>query len=217
MANTPYHSSGFVISYPPVSASVSIDITSFYSQSAVSPFSSSLLNVNGINIRLYRGGTPLPPNTPDIVNISTVPPLSNTLPVITLAFNTSSSIAPYNSFWSNITASDDGASILNLTAKNNILETQNYYYISGSTTVPFSDPVFNKISGSFAGFTVVSDPVSIVPVIKILKDYSGNVVLTNYSLTKTKVTKTYDQYISSIEITSGSLLLYSLSTTIPQI
>jgi hypothetical protein len=213
MANTPYHSSGFVISYPPVSASVSIGITSFATQITVSPFTSSLLNINGINICFYRSGVTPPPNTSNTIYIvvTTGTFLSDT----TNKFNQLSAVSPYDAFWSNITASNDGASNLNLTAKNNTLETQNYYYTSGSTTVPFSDPVFNKISGSFTGFTVVSDRSSIVPVVKTLKDYSGKTILNNDSLPSTNTT--YNQYISYIEITSGSLLLYSTSLTTPQL
>jgi hypothetical protein len=213
MANTPYHSSGFVISYPPVLASVSIDITSFATQIAVPPNTSSLLNINGINICFYRSGVTPPPNTSNTIYIVTT--AGTFLSDTTNKFNQLSVVSPYDAFWSNITASNDGASDLNLTAKNNTLETQNYYYTSGSTTVPFSDPIFDRISGSFTGFTVVSNPSSIVPVVRTLKDYSGKTVLSNDSLPSTNTT--YNQYISYIEITSGSLLLYSTSLTTPQL
>jgi hypothetical protein len=213
MANTPYHSSGFVISYPPALASVSIDLTSFATEITVSPFTSSLLNINGLNVYFYRSSVTPPPNTSNTIYIVTT--TGTFLSDTTNKFNQLSAVSPYDAFWSNITASNDGVSNLILTAKNNTLETQNYYYTSGSTTVPFSDPVFNKISGSFTGFTVVSDPVSIVPVVKTLKDYSGKTVLSNDSLPSTNTT--YNQYISYIEITSGSLLLYSTSLTTPQL
>jgi hypothetical protein len=213
MANFPYNTAGFVISFPSASANASVDITPFYSQSATSPFSSSLLNINGINIRLYRGGIPLPPNTSDTVNISTVPPLSNTLPVITLAFNTSSSIAPYNSFWSDITASDDTVKILTFTAKTPGIQSNNYYLISGSTTIPFTGGKINEISGSFAGFSIISGSAKISSLI----DYNGNEVVLSGSVININDNSKYDQYFNYIKVTQGALLLYPISTTIPQI
>ena len=213
MANTPYHSSGFVISYPPVSASVNIDITSFATQIAVSPFTSSLLNINGLNVYFYRSGVTPPPNTSNTIYISTTTGtfISNT----TNRFNQLSVVSPYDAFWSNITASNDGASNLILTAKNNTLETQNYYYTSGSTTVSFSDPIFDRISGSFAGFTMVNNPNPGESGINTqMLDYNGTTL--NPILFPNNVT--YNQYFSYILLkSSGSLLLYSTSKTAPTI
>jgi hypothetical protein len=215
MANFPYNTTGFVISSPSASANASVDITSFHTEATtIPPFTSSLLNINGINIQLYRGGIPVPPNTPNTVYVNTVSLLSGTLTRVALAFNTSSSVALYNSFWSDITASDNTVQTLIFTAKTIGLQSNNYYLISGSTTIPFTGGKINEISGSFAGFTKISGSTANI---SSLIDYNGNELVLPGSAIVIKDSLKYDQYFNYIKITQGTLLLYPLSTTTPQI
>ena len=156
----------------------------------------------------------MPPNTPNTVYVNTVGSLSGTLTRLVRAFNTSSSVAPYNSFWSNITASDNTVQTLIFTAKTVSPQSNNYYLISGSTTIPFTGRKINEISGSFAGFSHISGSVNISSLI----DYNGNeLVLSGSSIQYSSADPKYDQYFNYIKITQGALLLYPISTTIPQI
>ena len=214
MANFPYNTTGFVISSPSASATASVDITSFHTEATtIPPFTSSLLNINGINIQLYRGGIPVPPNTPNTVYVNTVPLLSGTLSRVALAFNVSSSVAPYNSFWSDIVASDDTVQTLIFTAQTIGPQANNYYLISGSTTIPFTGGKIDEISGSFAGFTKISGSTA---VIGSLIDYNGNELVLPGSVITIK-NNLNDQYFNYIKIKQGALLLYPISTTTPQI
>ena len=133
---------------------------------------------------------------------------------VVLAFNASSSISPYNSFWSDIAASDDTVRTLIFTTKTVSPQSNNYYLISGSTTIPFTGGKINEISGSFAGFSNISGSVNISSLI----DYNGNeLVLSGSSIQYSSADPKYDQYFNYIKITQGALLLYPISTTIPQI
>ena len=206
MANFPYNTTGFIISSPSASAKATVNISSFYSQSALPPFSSSLLNVNGINIQLYRGSIPVPPNTPNTVYVNTVGTLSGTLTRVALAFNVSSSVAPYNSFWSDIVASDNIVQTLIFTAQTPGPQANNYYLISGSTTIPFTGGKIDRISGSFAGFSTISGSAKISSLI----DYNGNEVVLSGSVININDNSKYDQYFNYIKVTQGALLLYPI-------
>jgi hypothetical protein len=215
MANFPYNTTGFVISSPSASATASVDITSFYTEATtIPPFTSSLLNINGINIQLYRGGTPTPPNTPNTAYVSTTSTLSGTLSRVALAFNVSSSVVLYSSSWSDIVASNNAVTNLNFTSKTKGPQTNNYYLISGSTTIPFTGGKINEISGSFAGFTKISIRAAII---SSLIDYNGNELVLSGSIINIDNNSKYDQYFNYIKVAQGSLLLYPISTTIPQI
>lgn len=214
MANFPYNTSGFVISFPSASANASVDITSFHTEAiTIPPYTSSLLNINGVNIQLYRNGIPTPPNTSNTVYISVAGTVANVLTTITTAFNASSSVVPYNSFWSNIVASNDAVKILTFTSKTIGPQSNDYYLISGSTTIPFTGGVTNEASGSFAGFIGISDTTNISSLI----DYNGNELVLPGSIIVINRNSKSDQFFNYVKVTQGSLLLYPISTTIPQI
>lgn len=213
MANTPFNTSGFIISYPPVAASSVADITSYYDEvvTAAQP-SSSLLNINGVNICLFTSSISVS-NTSDtvFVEIGDGQDLVTTLTAITTAFNASSSIPPYDGAWNTpyglLAATDDGASVLTITAVVNDPNGNNYT-LAGS---PFSGNILSTISGQFAGFTAITNST----IINFI-DYSGTELAstTNWSITKGT---TIPLYHSSITISAGTLLLYPLSIAIPQI
>jgi hypothetical protein len=212
MANTPFNTSGFIISYPPVAASSFTDITGLYNEVVTSAQpSSSLLNINGTNICLFTSSISVP-NTSDtvFVEIADGQDLITTLTAVTTAFNASSSIYPNWNItdpYSPLTATDDGASTLTITAVVNDPNGNNYTLDNKN----FSGNVLSAISGQFAGFTAL-DSSTIVSFI----DYSGTQLVdsTNWIL-NTGIT--IPLYHSQIEISAGTLLLYPLSTAIPQI
>ena len=212
MANTPFNTSGFVISYPPVTASVTADITPYYNEVVTSAQpSSSLLNINGTNICLFTSSVSVS-NTSDtvFVVIGNGQNLATTLTAVTTAFNTSSSIYPNWTVdpYGPLVATDDGVSILTITAGVNDPNGNNYTLENSN----FSGNVLSQIEGgAFAGFTALNNSTIISFI-----DYSGTELAqpTNWSVSDGT---TIPLYHSQIRISAGTLLLYPLSTAIPQI
>jgi hypothetical protein len=212
MANTLFNTSGLTLSSPAVAASAGIDITSYYDEVVTSfNISSSLININGTSIVLYTSSIS-PSNTDSIVYVriangeNIVTALTNT----TTAFNASASIYPSwgatNPFGT-FSATDDGASVLTILAPLNDPNGNNYTLDGGN----FSGGVINTIAGNFAGITTVDDTV-----ISDYQDYEGNQLakLTNWTLS---AGTTIPLYCTFIELSSGTVVAYPLSLTIPQI
>lgn len=211
MANTPFNTSGFVISSPAVAASFAVDITGYYDEVVtIAQPSSSLLNINGANICLFTSSVSVS-NTSDtvFVEIADGQDLVTTLTAITTAFNDSSSIYPnwLTDPYGPLTATDDGVSVLTITAGLNDPNGNNYT-LNG---VNFSGNILNRISGQFAGFTALANST-----ITTFIDYSGTELAstTNWSIIRGT---TIPLYHKEIIISAGTLLLYPLSTAIPQI
>ena len=212
MANTPFNTSGFIISSPAVAASAATDIAFYYDEVVTSAQpSSSLLNINGANICLFTSSVSVS-NTSDtvFVEIADGQDLVTTLTAITTAFNDSSSIYPNwitDPNYGPLIATDDGASVLTITAGINDPNGNNYT-LGGAN---FLGNVLNRILGQFAGFTALTNSTIIS-----FTDYSGTELAstTNWSITRGT---TIPLYHSSINIEAGTLLLYPLSTAIPQI
>jgi hypothetical protein len=78
----------------------------------------------------------------------------------------------------------------------------------------FGTIVSGSVTGSFAGFTVVSGSATFTG----LKDYAGNNVSTSSVAlwTNIPVGTTIPLYITSASLSSGAVVFYPVSTVIPQ-
>jgi hypothetical protein len=212
MANTLFNTSGLTLSSPAVAASVAIYITSYYDEVVTSfNISSSLIDINGTSIVLYTSSIS-PSNTDSIVyvRIANGDSLVTTLTNTTTAFNASSSIYPSwgatNPFGT-FSATDDGASVLTISAPLNDPNGNNYTTTWGN----FSGEILDQIAGNFAGITTVSNTV-----IDGYQDYGGTELAnpTNWTLS---AGTTIPLYCTFIRLSSGTVVAYPLSLTIPQI
>jgi len=124
---TPATSTTIPTTTPATSASITISMTGFHP--------SGSFTINGIT--LFNTGSTLPSNTDTIIYFSSGSSVASSATSASLAFNASSSVAPYSSSLQYITASASSTNITFTYIGSNALQGNSISFTSGSTSSTF--------------------------------------------------------------------------------
>jgi len=209
MANTSFNTSGLIITNPPTQAETSIDVTPFFDEAAT--VGSSSFDVNGV-IFLLSGSDAFSYNDsvlPYTLIFATGSDVTSLITDIVASYPTINSVPPFDQFLSDISISSNDPNLL-LTANTTGPTGNSYYYVSSSIVTNFAGGWNVSATGSFSGFSIFS-----AAVLTNVRDFNGNDLTSAGNLTFTTPT-TVPLYLTNIEAASGTILLYPISTIIPQ-
>lgn len=209
MANTSFNTSGLIITNPPTQAETSLDITPFFNEAAT--VGSSSFDVNGV-IFLLSGSDAFSYNDsvlPYTLIFATGSDVTSVIADIIASYPIVNSVPPFNQFLSDISISSNDPNLL-LTANTTGLTGNNYYYISSSVVTNFAGGWNVSATGSFSGFSTFSPAILIN-----VRDFNNN-DLTSVSSWTFNTQTTIPLYLTNVEVASGTILLYPISTITPQ-
>jgi hypothetical protein len=218
MVNTSFNTSGLIITNPPTQAETLLDLTPFFDEAAM--VGSSSFDVNGV-IFLLSGSVVFSYNDsvlPYTLIFATGSDVTSVVTDIVAAYSTINNTIPFNQFLSDISIFsvplnlDPGGSKLSLTANTAGSTGNSYYYVSSSVVTNLTGGWNNSATGSFSGFSVFFD-ANLINV----RDFNGNDLtsdINNWTFNNTQTT--IPLYLTNVEVASGTLLLYPISTIIPQ-